>query len=118
MSETILIIDTDTTTRERLRAVLVAHGYKIEIIDNAAEALTAFDQTPWPLVICAFTSGDASGPTLVQAILDLAPETAVIVVGDREQATALAALRGGAADYLPLPLDEGELVAASSQSRA
>jgi DNA-binding NtrC family response regulator len=112
MSETILIIDTDNATREGLRDILVAHGYNFEIIDSAADALTAFDQKPWPLVISAFVPGAAGGPTLVQAILDLAPDTAVIVVGDREQATALAALRGGTADYVPLPLDESELVAA------
>jgi signal transduction histidine kinase len=49
---------------------------------------------------------------LVQAIHAIAPNTAVIMLGDREQATALAALRGGAADYLPQPLDEEELAAA------
>ena len=112
MSETILIIDTDETTRQRLRDIAAAHGYNIETVDNAADALTAFDQPPWPLVISAFAPGDAGGPALVQAILALAPDTVVIVVGDREQATALAALRGGAADYVPLPLDESELEAA------
>jgi DNA-binding NtrC family response regulator len=112
MSETILIIDTDNATRERLQDMLAAHGYNIAMIDNAADALKAFDQTAWPFVISAFQPGDAGGPALVQAILELAPDTAVIVVGDREQATALAALRGGAADYLPLPLEESELMAA------
>jgi DNA-binding NtrC family response regulator len=111
MGETILIINTDPPIRERLRDILVAHGYRIEVA-SAADALSAFDHTLWPLVISAFAPGDAGGPALVQAILALAPDTAVIVLGDQEQATALAALRGGAADYLPLPLDESELVAA------
>ena len=112
MRDTILIIDTDDATRQRLREILAAHSYNVEMIDNPADALAAFDRTPWPLVISAFAPGDAGGPALVRAILELAPDTAVIAVGDREQATALAALRGGAADYLPLPLDESELVEA------
>jgi DNA-binding NtrC family response regulator len=112
MSETILIIDTDNATRERLSDILAAHGYTMEVVESAADALAAVEHTPWPLVVCAFKPGDANGPALVQAILARAPDTAVIVLGDQEQATALAALRGGATDYLPLPLDESELVAA------
>jgi DNA-binding NtrC family response regulator len=112
MSETVLIIDIDNATSQRLQEMLEAHGYKTTTANSSVEALAAFEHAPWPLVISAFAPGDTSGAALVQAILDLAPDTAVIVLGDREQTTALAALRGGAADYLPLPLEESELMAA------
>lgn len=112
MCESILIIDADSVTSERLQSILAAHGYNTAVANSTADALAAFDLTSWPLVISAFVPGDTGEPALVQAILNLAPNTAVIVLGDREQATALAALRGGAADYLPLPLDENELLAA------
>lgn len=117
MSKTILIIDTDTTTRERLRCLLGAHGHAVDTVSTMAEALTAFERATWPLVLAPFALGDASGPALVRALQSLAPNTAVIGLGDQQQATALAALRGGAADYLPLPLDEGELVAALERAR-
>ena len=112
MSESVLIIDADSVASERLRNILAGHGYKTVVTNSAADALAAFDHTSWPLVISAFAPSDTGEPALMQTILDLAPHTAVIVVGDREQATALAALRAGAADYLPLPLNENELVAA------
>ena len=112
MSKTILIIDGDLAARARLRDTLVAHGYIVDMVDSAAEALAAFDYANWPLVIATFTPGDASGPMLLQTLRDIAPGIAVIMLGDREQATALAAMRGGAADYLPLPVDEEELVTA------
>jgi len=112
MNQTILIIDVDTASRKHLRDMIMAHGYSVDIVDSSADALAAFDYTSWPLVITTFAPGDAGEPTLVQALHALAPDTTVIALGDREQATALAALRGGAADYLPLPLDECELVAA------
>jgi DNA-binding NtrC family response regulator len=118
MSETILIIDTDTATREHLQDVLVAHGYAVDVLDSAGSALAAFERTTWPLVIAAFALGDAHGPALVQAIHALAPDTAVILLGDRAQGTALAALRSGAADYLPLPLDENEFVGVLNRVRA
>jgi DNA-binding NtrC family response regulator len=117
MSETILIVDTDNTTRERLRGMLGAHGHAVDMVDSMADALAAFERATWPLVLAPFALGDASGPALVQALQALAPNTAVIGLGDRQQATALAAMRGGAADYLPLPLDEGELVAALDRAR-
>ena len=112
MNQTILIIDIDTATRERLHDMLTAYGYSVNIVGSAADALAAFDYTTWPLVITPFARGDTIGPALVQALQAIAPDTAVIALGDQEQATALAALRGGAADYLPLPLDEDEVVAA------
>jgi DNA-binding NtrC family response regulator len=112
MNEAILIIDIDTATRKRLRDMLTAHRYTVDMVDSATDALAAFNHTIWPLVITTFALGDAGGPALVQALHALAPDTTVIALGDREQATALAALRGGAADYLPLPLDEDEVVAA------
>src|SRR4029453_17012492 len=112
MNRTILIIDIDTATRKHLRDMIMAHGYSVDIVNSAADALAAFDDTTWPLVIAPFATGDAGEPTLVQTLHALAPDTTVIALGDHEQATALAALRGGAADYLPLPLDESEVVAA------
>src|SRR5262245_32007461 len=112
MNQTILIIDVDTASRKHLRDMITAHGYSVDIVDSAADALAAFDYASWPLVITPFAPSDAGEPTLVQALHALAPDTTVIALGDHEQATALAALRGGAADYLPLPLDESELVAA------
>jgi DNA-binding NtrC family response regulator len=117
MDETILIIDTDTASREHLRDVLTARGYTVDVADSAADAMAAFERATWPLVIAAFALSDATGPALVQAIHVFAPDTAVILLGDRAQGTALAALRGGAADYLPLPLDESELGAALDRAR-
>src|SRR5262245_33127057 len=92
MSASVLIIDADSVASERLQNILATHGYNTAVTSSTADALAAFDHTSWPLVISAFAPSDTGEPALVQAILDLAPDTAVIVVGDREQATALAAL--------------------------
>jgi DNA-binding response OmpR family regulator len=109
--EPILVVDSGAAVRARLQSILVDLGYTVELVDGFAAAVAAFGRGNWALAIVAYTLGDGSGLELARAIGHLQPGTAVILVGDRRQATALAALRGGAVDYLPLPINEIELAA-------
>ncbi len=110
--ESILIVDPNAATRARLQRLLADRGYTVLQVDSFDAALTALDRDAWSFVIAAWALGERSGLELVQAFQALAPESVVIIAGDGGQETALAALRGGAADYLPMPIDATELAAA------
>jgi DNA-binding NtrC family response regulator len=114
--EGILIVDSDPAVRARVSSMLVAHGYTVTEAGSQAVALVALAESAWAFVIVEYQLGDSSGLDLVRVAQDRAPDAAVILVGDRQQATALAALRGGAADYLPAPVDEAELVTALARA--
>ncbi len=112
-SEGILIVDSGPAVRARLSSMLAAHGYTVAQADSLAAALVALaESASWAFVIGGYQLKDGGGLELVRIAQERAPDAAVILVGDRRQATALAALRGGAADYLPAPVHEAELVAA------
>ncbi|HEY3230949.1 MAG TPA: hybrid sensor histidine kinase/response regulator [Roseiflexaceae bacterium] len=110
--ESILIVDPSPATRSRLQRLLGDLGYTVRQADSFDAALAALERDAWSFVIAAWALGERSGLELVEAFQALAPESAVIIAGDGGQETALAALRGGAADYLPMPIDATELAAA------
>jgi signal transduction histidine kinase len=109
--ESILIVDPNAATRARLQRLLADRGYTILQVDSFDAALTALERDAWSFVIAAWALGERSGVQLVAAFQALAPESVVIIAGDGGQEMALAALRGGAADYLPMPIDATELAA-------
>jgi two-component system cell cycle sensor histidine kinase/response regulator CckA len=110
--ESILIVDTSPAARARLQRLLADRGYTVRQADSLDAALAAIEWEAWSFVIAAWELGERSGLELVAAFQALAPESIVIIAGDHGQETALAALRGGAADYLPTPIDPTELAAA------
>jgi len=110
--ESILIVDPNAATRARLQRLLADRGYTVLQVDSFDAALTALERDAWSFVIAAWALGERSGVQLVAAFQALAPESLVIIAGDGGQEMALAALRGGAGDYLPTPIDATELAAA------
>jgi ActR/RegA family two-component response regulator len=115
-NKSILIVDSDPAARARLRPMLVAHGYAVAQAGSLAAALDALTELAWAFVIVGYQLSDGSGLEFVRIAQEQAPDVAVILMGDRRQATALAALRGGAADYLPAPVHEADLLAALTRA--
>jgi DNA-binding NtrC family response regulator len=111
-NKSILIVDSDPAARTRLRSMLAAHGYAVAQAGSLAAALAALTELAWAFVIVGYQLSDGSGLELVRIAQEQALDVAVILMGDRRQATALAALRTGAADYLPTPVHKAELLAA------
>jgi ActR/RegA family two-component response regulator len=114
--KSILIVDSDPAVCVRLRSMLAAQGYTVAQASSLAEGLAALTELAWTFVVVGYQLSDGSGLELVRVAQERAPAVAIILTGDRRQATALAALRGGAADYLPAPVHEAELTAALARA--
>jgi len=112
VDERILVVDSDMATRARLQSMLTAHGYTVVQADGLAAAPAALGQAAWVFVIVGYQLDDGSGLDLLDVAREHAPGAAIILIGDRQQATALSALRHGADDYLPTPIYEADLLAA------
>lgn len=114
--KSVLVVDSDPVVRARLRSMLAAHGYTVAQADSLAAALAVLMELAWTFVVVGYQLSDGSGLELMRIAHERAPGVAVILTGDRRQATALAALRGGAVDYLPVPIHEAELTAALARA--
>lgn len=114
----ILVVESDAAARRKLQSMLVRHGYRARPAENIAAALAAFDAEPCPLAITAAALPDGLGADLILALRQRAPDVAVILVGKRSWKAILAALHSAAADYLPTPLRDADLLAALERARA
>jgi DNA-binding response OmpR family regulator len=124
---TILIADDDELLAALVQFKLEAAGHRVIIAENGAAALDAVKSERPDLIVL-----DAMMPVLtgseVLTILKADPESAMLPVimltARRNQEDVVAALRGGAADYLTKPFIPEELLVrvetalALAQSRA
>jgi DNA-binding NtrC family response regulator len=106
----ILVIDDERTLRESCKMVLDAEGYRVQTVGRGDEALELVRRRRYDIVITDLYMSDVTGMELLQATLEFAPETIVIVMtGNPSVASNLEALRAGAWDYLPKPFSATHL---------
>lgn len=108
----ILLVDDDRHSREAVRWFLQEQGHKVTECDNAREALAAWRDGDYPLVISDIKMPGMSGLELANAIggqPDSWRTDVVLFTGYGDMKTAVAALRAGAYDYLLKPVDAEEM---------
>jgi DNA-binding NtrC family response regulator len=108
----ILIVDDEQVLRETLAELLEQEGFPVKTADSASAALTLVEQEHFDIVFCDLQLPDQDGVTLLEKILQINPETFVLVLtayGSLD--TAVEAFKRGAHDYLTKPVRFEELVA-------
>jgi two-component system response regulator AtoC len=122
--ESILIVDDDPGFRALMQTILQGEGYTVDVAGSVAEALSATDRKSYHLAICDLKLPDGSGIDILRHWKQEMPELPVIMItAFGTVASAVEAMKLGAADYLGKPLsspDELRLVArkALEQKRA
>ena len=100
----VLVIDDEDTIRRTLRLCLEADGYEVIIAPSGEAGLVAAAKQSPDLALVDLRLGGMDGIAVTKALADSSPGTAVVVM--TAYATidnAVAAMRAGAADYLPKP---------------
>ncbi|MBK7403613.1 MAG: sigma-54-dependent Fis family transcriptional regulator [Phycisphaerales bacterium] len=106
-----LIAEDETLLRQSLAELLQQEGYQVVEAGNGREAFDLAIKQPFDLVITDMRMPEMDGMTLLARLQELAAQTPVIVVtafGTVE--SAVAAMRGGAADYLLKPMQFDEVL--------
>ena len=107
----ILVVDDDKAVRAALRVNLSKAGYDVTLARSPSEALGVLGETPHDLVLTDVQMPGGTGLELLAGIRERHPDTQVIVMtGYGSVADAVAALKGGAADYLIKPVEKEELL--------
>ncbi len=109
----LLIVDDDEAFRVRLSRAMERRGYQVTQADSVAAGKAAAAALTPHYAVVDLRLGDGSGLDVVQAIRERVPEARVIVLtGYGAIATAVAAMKAGAVDYLPKPADTDQIEAA------
>jgi DNA-binding NtrC family response regulator len=106
MTKRILVVDDEAEFRSLVCEALRMEGYETSEAADGVEAVRAFRESPPEAVLLDLQMPRQPGlPTLLE-VRAIAPEVPVIILSGRgDVATAVAAVKGGAFDYIEKPPD-------------
>lgn len=112
MTTQVLVIDDDATFNAVLSRALTRRGYAVSSAADAPAALTAARTAPPDAVVLDLNLGSSSGLQLIRPLLDSAPACRIVVLtGYASIATAVEAIKLGAAQYFAKPIEVDAIVA-------
>ena len=110
MREKVLIVDDDRALRWSLGEILRATGYDALEAASVREALALFDAEQPHAVLLDIELPDGSGLDALSEIKRRQPDAIVIIItGNVDVPNVVAALRGGAYDFISKPINSEEL---------
>jgi UDP-3-O-[3-hydroxymyristoyl] N-acetylglucosamine deacetylase len=113
MNELILIVDDEPGILSTLSHILGDEGYRTLTTTSGEEALELFQNERPAVVFLDIWLPDRDGLEALQAIREIDPEAAVIMMsGHGTSETAVKAMKMGASDYLEKPLSYDQAVEA------
>jgi two-component system, response regulator RegA len=103
---TLLIVDDDAPLCQRLARAMERRGFIVATADSVAGGVTAATNEPPAFAVVDMRLGDGRGFEVVSALRNARPEARIVMLtGYGNIATAVAAVKAGAIDYLPKPAD-------------
>jgi len=111
--KSLLLLDDDNALRNRLGRALEARGFVVTTAASVAEAQAALRQTPPAFAVLDMRLEDGNGLKVVELIRERRDDARIVMLtGYGAIATAVAAVKAGAVDYLSKPADADDVVKA------
>ena len=107
----VLVVDDEPRTREPLRHLLAAEGYRVRTAEQGSRALTFVSEWRPALVITDLTMAPTNGIELCRHIRDESKTPIIVVSADNSERSKVATLDSGANDYVVKPFAPDELKA-------
>jgi two-component system, response regulator RegA len=103
---TLLVVDDDAPLCQRLARAMERRGFVVATAESVAAGVAAATAHPPAFAVVDLRLGDGSGLDVVSALRAARPGARIVVLtGYGNIATAVAAVKAGALDYLPKPAD-------------
>ena len=113
----LLIVDDERVLRTQLAKALERRGFAVTTAESVAEGKDVARTRPPAYAVVDLRLDDGSGLDVVEVLRDVRPDARIIVLtGYGNIATAVAAVKAGAIDYLPKPVDADAVAAALLES--
>ena len=117
MTKKLIIIDDDSPFRERLGRSMEKKGFIVETYSNCIDGLKSCQDDKFDYAIVDMRLEDGSGLELIKKIKEISPSTkSLLLTGYGNIATAVAAIKTGAIDYLPKPAEIDQIYDALTTS--
>ena len=102
----LLVVDDDAPLCQRLARAMERRGFVVTTADSVASGIAAATEQPPAFAVVDLRLSDGSGLEIVKALRKARPAARIVMLtGYGNIATAVAAVKAGALDYLPKPAD-------------
>jgi two-component system response regulator RegA len=109
----LLIVDDDEPFLARLARAMERRGFEVKTASSVAEGVSTAKAAPPAFAVIDLRLADGSGLDVVTALRASRPDTRIVMLtGYGNIATAVAAVKAGALDYLAKPADADQVEAA------
>ncbi|NKB20479.1 MAG: ActR/PrrA/RegA family redox response regulator transcription factor [Alphaproteobacteria bacterium] len=109
----LLIVDDDRPFRERLAKAMERQGFLVTAVESVAEGMAVAKLEAPHYAVLDLRLEDGSGLDIVPIIREAYAESRIVILtGYGNIATAVAAVKAGAVDYLAKPADADQVAAA------
>jgi two-component system, response regulator RegA len=113
----LLLVDDDAPLRRSLTRALERRDFQVLAAEGVAEARALAREHRPEFAVLDMRLTEGSGLDLVRTLRELRPEVRIVIVtGYGNIATAVAAIKAGAVDYLAKPVDADDVVSALLKS--
>ena len=107
----LLVVDDDAPFRQRLARAMEKRGFAPVMAESVAEGLAQVRSAPPAYAVIDLRLEDGNGLDVVEALREVRPDAkAVVLTGYGAIATAVAAVKIGATDYLSKPADADDVL--------
>ena len=108
--KSLLIVDDDGPLRERLARAMEKKGFQVIQADSVKQGITLAQNSPPGFAVVDLRLGDGSGLEVVSEIRRIKTDSRVVMLtGYGNIPTAVAAVKAGAIDYIPKPVDADDV---------
>ncbi len=109
----LLLVDDDEPFLRRLARAMEKRGFEVKTAESVAAGLAIAKSEPPAYAVVDLRLEDGNGLTVVEALRENRPDSKIVVLtGYGAIATAVAAVKIGATDYLSKPADANDVTAA------
>lgn len=115
---TLMVLDDDAPFRTRMAQALTRRGFTVSAVGSVAEAKDIARMNPPAFAVLDLRLDDGSGLEVMETLHEYREDCrAVMLTGYGALATAVAAVKAGAVDYLSKPADVEDIIKALVASR-
>ncbi len=106
VTRSLLIVDDDAPFRIRLARAMEKRGFNVVAVDSVQLGIDVAQESAPAFAVVDLRLADGSGLDVVKTLRDARPDARIVMLtGYGNIATAVAAVKAGAVDYLPKPAD-------------
>jgi two-component system KDP operon response regulator KdpE len=111
MSTSVLVVDPDLQVTKLVTGILVSRGYEVRTASEAESAMASIGDRPPALVLTGLDMPGMTGNDFCRRVRETSNVPIIVMSGNGECASEVAALDSGADDYLAKPLVTDRLLA-------